>query len=378
MASGTTFRARTAPAIIAGILLLIVPVVFLTYEFFLYAAYNGGSSLQSGQLLTLLKQFGLADVLVFILLPLITAIAAFKRGKGFLAIMAALSAIGWGFDLYVCISLASSGTYKVGFLIQMGLWALAWLVLFIVCLAGMRKPKVGIRVFPWVLGLGAMLACAIQWFIELGGLGAVQFDGSNIMFVAAFTDMGANFLLALAMLFLSLAVGKASAKDALAMADAKAAKRAAKDAAKQEKALKSGHAGSLPEATPVATPAGSATPSYGFTPAPETIELTAKGDPFAGAMAALDEAGNKISLTLDGANTASPAPAPSLGYTPASLSQSSPYGPAATSASARAVTSATATGTSTAARQMSELTALLKEGILTQAEFDAAKAKLMK
>ena len=377
MASGTVYRARTAPAVIAGILLLMVPAAFLAYEFFLYAAYNGGVALQSGQLLALLKQFGLADVLVFVLLPLITSVAAFKRGKGFLAVMAAVSAVGWGFDLYVCASLASAGSYKVGFLIQMGLWAVAWLVLFIVCLAGMRKPKVGIRMFPWVLGLGAMLACVIQWFIDLGGLGAVQFDGSNIMFVAAFTDMGANFLLALAMLFLSLAVGKASAKDALAMADAKAAKRAAKDAAKQEKALKAGGKGSLPGAAPVTAAAGAGTPSYGFTPAPETIELSAKGDPFAGAIAALDEAGGKISLTLDGAGSSTTAAAASPSYTSPSA-QTSSFGPAATSASARAVTSATATGTSTAARQMAELQALRNEGILTQAEFEAAKAKLMK
>ena len=48
-----------------------------------------------------------------------------------------------------------------------------------------------------------------------------------------------------------------------------------------------------------------------------------------------------------------------------------------TSTSAR-VSSPAAAGTSTTARQIGELRALLNEGILTQAEFDAAKAKLLK
>ena len=370
MAAGTAYKARTAPAIVAGILLLLVPPTFLAYEFFLYASVSGTASLQAGQLMDFLRQFGLADVLVFVILPIVTAIAAFKRGKGFLAVMAILFALAWAFDLWTCVKIITDGgQYGLGFLIQMGLWAIAWLVLFIVSLVGMRKALVGARPIPWILGLGALIAAAFQWLYELGGFGNVSFDGSNLLAVAALTDLGANFILALAVLLLSAAVGKASSKEARAMADAKAAKKAAKEKAKQEKALKKGKHGDLPASTSVgaaATAASigtagvSATPSYGFTPAPETIELSAKGDPFAGAMAALDEASGKISLTLDGASSPSSA---------GSASSSPAYGTAATGATA---------GTSTTVRQMSDLKALLDEGILTQAEYEAAKAKVSK
>lgn len=373
MTSGTAFRARTAPAIIAGILLLMVPPAFFAYEFFLYAATSGTASLQTGQFLTLLKQFGLADVLVYVLVPIVLAIASFRRGKGFIATMAIISAAAWGFELWICIKNA----YHLGFSIQMGLWIAAWFFLFIVCLAGMRKAKVGIRFLPWVLGLAAMVACGIQWFIDLGGFGTVTFDGTNIKFVAALTDMGMNFLLAMAALMLSMATGRASAKEAAALAGAKAAKLAAKE---QEKAAKAAAKGKGSAATPTPAPVqvvGDGNTTYSFDLAPETIELTAKGDPFAGAMAALDEAGGKISLTLDGADGASSSPSWAVGSATSGNAYTAPAytAPAATYTAPAAPT---ATGTSTTARQMSELKTLLDEGILTQAEYEATKARLMK
>ena len=323
MSAGSVLRARTAPAIIGGILLLVVPFAYLAYEFFLYAATVGTSTLQPGEFITLLKQIGLADLLVFILTPIITAIAAFRREKGFLAVMAFVSAAAWGFDLWICLNASQGGSYAIGFIIQMALWIIAWIFLFIICLVGLKKTQVSIRIFPWVLGLAATVALSIQWFVNLGGFGADIFQGTNIKFVAALTDIAANFILSLGVLMLSLAAGKASAKDTARFAEAKASRTAAKEQekaakadakakAKQDKKAAKGEKGTSGAPAPVSS-VGTGDTVYSFTPAPDSIELSAKGDPFAGALSALDSASEKITLTLDGAISEPAAPAaPSL------------------------------------------------------------------
>ncbi len=317
-----SYRTRTPFAILAGITLLLVPPAFFAYQFFLYAATSGAAALQSGtDLLALLRQIGLAELLAFIVMPLVVAIGSFKRSRSFIAVSAGVYLLAWIFTAWMHYSNALPGNLQAGFLVQYLLWAVAWLLLLIVCLIGAKKATVGIRYVPWVLGLCALVAAAIQWLANLGGFSAfgnISFHESNIITVAAIIDLGINVLLSFAMLFLGLACGKASKKNAAEVGQLKAEKQAAKTGA-----------ASVPVTAPVAAPAAETPASYGFTPASDTIELHTDNDPFAGALSALDSAAEPIKLTLDGVSdapapaatpeapaAATPAPAEPAGFTP--------------------------------------------------------------
>ncbi|MBQ3386268.1 MAG: SHOCT domain-containing protein [Eggerthellaceae bacterium] len=386
--TATISKARTAPAILGGIiLLLLVPTAYLTYVFFSFVSVYGVEYFQeAGAFKLLIQSIGLDAFLCFVVLPIITAIAAFRRGKGFLAVMFLLNAVGWGFSLWMGIN----NHYNLGFLIQMGLWILAFLVLFIVCLVGLKKVRVGARSVPWILGLAAMVSCAVQWLINYGGFSTDLVQNPGVHTAAVFMDLLANFLLALGVLFLSAAVGKAS-KEAAQLADADAnARAAAKARAKAEKeaekaAKKAGKGkkkGQLPDgsatvatATAVNMPAATAarpdplitatqssvtggqvgSRSFGIDPGKKSLELQTEYDPFAAAVADLDAAGPKITLELPtSSKTAAPAP---------SLSVAAPVSTSAPSAAT--------------SKQIKDLQALVDEGILTKAEFESAKAKLL-
>ena len=99
--TATISKARTAPSIVAGlILLLLVPASYLTYVFFSFVSVYGVEYFQEADALkTLLQSIGLDAFLCFVVMPIITAIAAFRRGKGFLAIMIFLNAAAWAEDI---------------------------------------------------------------------------------------------------------------------------------------------------------------------------------------------------------------------------------------------------------------------------------------
>ena len=99
--TATISKARTAPAIIGGlILLLLVPAAYLTYVFFSFVSVYGVEYFQeAGAFKLLIQSIRLDAFLCFVVLPIVTAIAAFRRGKGFLAVMFLLNAAGWGFSL---------------------------------------------------------------------------------------------------------------------------------------------------------------------------------------------------------------------------------------------------------------------------------------
>lgn len=381
--SGTISKARTAPSIIAGIiLLLLVPASYLTYVFFSFVSIYGVEYFQEADALKLLLQsIGLDAFLCFVVMPIVTAIAAFKRGKGFLAVMFFLNAAAWAFSLWMGLR----NNYNPGFLVQMCLWIAAWLILFIVCLVGLKKPRVGARVVPWILGLAAMVACAIQWLINYGGFTTDLFQNPSVHTAAVFMDLTANFLMAIAVLLLSVAVGKA-AKNALQLAEAEAnakelakarakaekeADKAAKKAGKGKKGQLSDGSATVATAAAVNMPTTTAaqpdplitatqtsvtggqigTRSFGIDPGKTSLELQTEYDPFAAAVADLDAAGPKITLELPtSSKTAAPTP---------SLTTASPY-----------ISSA-------ASKQLSDLQALMDEGILTKSEFESAKAKLL-
>ena len=321
--------ARTAPAVFAGILLLLVPVTHLAYAFFSCVGIYGMDFLQDAAELGIFAQvFGLANVLIFYALPILGAIACFDRGKGFLATVSFLFMAAWGLNLYLGVIHA----YQLGWNIQSALWVLAWFFLFIVCLVGRKRPLVGIRSLPGILGLFATAACAVQWLFIINDSSLALANQSSFM-VGAFLEMTANLLMAIVCFLVGAAVGRTTKSQEKKAAKAGAAVPKTSSKAEPAKATASGSgAGAAAGASSVARV--SFDPDYQPT-------LSAKGDPFAGALAAMDETDSGIKLEL----------------TPA--------------------VSSTASTSGDAARQIRDLQELLDEGILTRDEFESARKRLL-
>ena len=319
-------KARTAPAIFAGILFLLVIAAQLASGFFNIVGLNGLDKLQESGIALYGQLFGLSNVLLFYALPILGAIACFDRRKGFLATLSLLYALAWGLVLWYGITKA----FGLGFLIQMGIWALAWFILFLVCLAGRKKPIVSVRSLPGILGLIATGACAIQYLFDVNRIATVL-PNQTSFYVAILLELTANLLLAIVCFLIGAAAGRTTKSQ-----EKKAAKAGTvtKTAAPATRAAE-------PTSTAATSNAGSATagPRVSFDPDYQPT-LSAKGDPFAGALAAMDSADSGIKLELT---------------------------PAVSSASV----------SSDAARQIKDLQELLSEGILTKDEFESAKKRLM-
>lgn len=323
-------KARTLPAVFAGILFLLVPAAHLCYAFFNFVGIYGMDFLQKASELGIFAQvFGLTSILIFYALPILGAIASFRRGKGFLATVSFLFACAWGLNLYIGIVRA----YQLGWNVQSAFWALAWFILFIVCLVGRKRPLVGARSVPGILGLVATAACAVQWIFVVNSVDLVLVNQSSFM-VGAFLELTANLIMAIVCFLVGAAVGRTTKSQEKKAAKAGTATKATAPAA----------SASSSSAASAASNAGSATagPRVSFDPDYQPT-LSAKGDPFAGALAAMDAADSGIKLELT---------------------------PAVDTSSAASVPSA-------AARQMKDLQDLLDEGILTRDEFEASKKRLM-
>ena len=302
-----------------------MPAAHLAYAFFNFVGIYGMDFLQRAAELGIFGQvFGLTNTLIFYALPILGAIAAFRRGKGFLALVALLFAAAWGLALWFGIT----RSYPFGWNVQAGFWVLAWFILFIICLVGRKKPLVGTRSLPGILGLIATAVCAIQWIFTVNNSSLVLVNQSSFI-VGAFLELTANLLFAIICFLVGAAVGRTTKAQERKAAKAGIATKTAAPAPKS----------SSPAPVPASVSSPTAGPRVSFDPDYQPT-LSAKGDPFAGALAELDAAASGIKLEL----------------TPATD---------------------TASTHTDAARQMKDLQDLLNEGILTKDEFEATKKRLL-
>lgn len=253
-------KARTFPSVLAGLLLLLVPFAFAAGNVLTMA--EPGATLTLGSVLKgLITDCLPAEALLFYLLPLLGAIVAFSRKKGWIFLMALLFCAAWGYFGYTMATFdATAGTMSLpgdaGTLstpediqgviaadaaaagtdptwtrmILPTFWALAWLVFAIVTLVSwISGKKVKLWFVPFLISLVPVVASTFKFLKQAGGFvlftaasnALVIPEGQDLYLkVAMLVALILDGILSLLLLFWGLSVGlKPRDKHAVTMVD---------------------------------------------------------------------------------------------------------------------------------------------------------------